>query len=205
MVVMCGAAFANTGAESDEPGLRQTFPKAACGARAVQRILRLEGKLGANPRLIVDLLRELNGQDWDAMVPFPRLRDSLISRGVNCEFRDVSAVSLDGLGKHFIVHINGNHFAVVEKLDHGFLVHVDEHIGIEMTPNELLKRCSSIFLDTSRASNDSKAHIAFTILTDPMIFVCAILILFIWWNELAAQYRRLMTCRRLLWHRRGDE
>jgi ABC-type bacteriocin/lantibiotic exporter with double-glycine peptidase domain len=86
-------------------------PETFCGARCVHHILELCGK----QEDLVQLIQEINGLGLSDFVPFPALQRALSSRGIHTQFVEIGRLGILSSSQPAIIHIDGNHYVVLEE------------------------------------------------------------------------------------------
>lgn len=138
-------------AENDFAPARDAF----CGARCVHRVLQLYQR---NEEL-TDLIVEFRGGESSGEVPFPELAQALERRGIHSKFVKLGALDILSWKHPAILHVDGNHFVVLESTGPATATIWDGPGGVTEVPLwELNWRSSRIVLLTSDVPITEEAY-----------------------------------------------
>lgn len=117
-----------------------------CGPRCIQRILQHYG-IRAD---LVDLIKEVQESDVNRGASLAELRRALKTRGIHCRYGKAAFLVVPEATQPVILHINGNHFVVLEGWDGSEAIIWDGLNGSRSIPWwRLQAECSGTILMTS--------------------------------------------------------
>jgi ABC-type bacteriocin/lantibiotic exporter with double-glycine peptidase domain len=148
-----------------------------CGARCAHHVLTLLNKGGD----LTDVIQELYDSPGGGTVSFADLARVLRQRGVSCTSLSLGLLDAPNSPYPVILHVDGNHFVVLEKCNSGTAVVWDGLKGSEeVSWWQLRARCSSVVLVCTPMGEEKAKHTDSTFRYVAMTLGIGLMLLAVW-------------------------
>jgi ABC-type bacteriocin/lantibiotic exporter with double-glycine peptidase domain len=148
-----------------------------CGARCAHRVLEILN----HPVDLTDVIQELYDSPSGGTVSFVELAQVLRRRGISCKVLSVSPFDIPRSPFPIILHVDGNHFVVLEKCDQETAVVWDGLKGTEEVSWWWLRpRCSGAMLVLTPAGEEQQSYTDSTVRYLAITLGTLLILLAIW-------------------------